>query len=164
MAFAALLGLGVLVAAMLLLKWYVGADLRNIKRLLVWIGIGLLALAVVFLALTGRMGAALAALTGLAVWASRILNLIHMGRQFGRFGQKAGGGPREDQSAQSSSAMTEEEALRILGLARGASEEEIKAAHRRLIEQIHPDHGGSDYLAAKVNIAKDFLLKAQRRS
>ena len=159
MAFAVLLGLGVLVAAVMLLKWYAGTDVRNIKRLLAWTGIGLLALAVVFLALTGRMGAALAALTGLMVWAARIVNLIHMGRQFGGvFGRG------KEKAAPNASAMTEEEALRILGLAAGATEAEIKAAHRRLIEQIHPDHGGSDYLAAKVNIAKDFLLKMQRPS
>jgi DnaJ family protein C protein 19 len=159
MAFAALLGVGVLVAAMLLLKWYANADLANIKRLLAWTGIGLLALAVIFLAATGRMGAALAGLAGLMIWASRILNLIQMGRQFGGvFGKRKG------EAKSPSSTMTEDEAYRVLGLTPGASEDEIKAAHRGLIEQIHPDHGGSDYLAAKVNLAKDFLVKKQRPS
>jgi DnaJ-domain-containing protein 1 len=62
-------------------------------------------------------------------------------------------------SAPSSSAMTADEAYRILGLNAGASNDDIKAAYRRLMGQLHPDHGGSDYLAAKVNQAKDFLLK-----
>jgi DnaJ family protein C protein 19 len=162
MAFAALLGIGVLAAVMMLLKWYAVTDVGNLKRLLAWVGIGALALVVIFLAVTGRMGAALAALAGLLVWASRILNLIHMGRQFGGiFGKKRQGA---EGAAPSAAAMTEEEAYRVLGLKPRATKEEIKAAHRRLIEQIHPDHGGSDYLAAKVNLAKDFLLKTQRPS
>ena len=59
-------------------------------------------------------------------------------------------GPRTD--------MTREEALAVLGLAEGASAEEIKAAHRRLIQRVHPDVGGSADLAARINRAKDVLL------
>jgi DnaJ-domain-containing protein 1 len=56
-------------------------------------------------------------------------------------------------------AMTEAEALLVLGLAKGSSREEVKVAYRRLMTQLHPDRGGSDYLAAKINSAKDALLK-----
>lgn len=58
----------------------------------------------------------------------------------------------------SSTAMSREEALQILGLSEAAAPEEIKEAYRRLMLKLHPDHGGSGYLAAKLNQAKDTLL------
>jgi hypothetical protein len=57
-----------------------------------------------------------------------------------------------------SGGMTQDEACAILGLAPGASAEEIKEAHRRLMIRLHPDHGGSDYLATQINRARDVLL------
>jgi hypothetical protein len=51
------------------------------------------------------------------------------------------------------------EALQILGLDESASRDDIINAHRRLIQKVHPDRGGSDYLAARINLAKDILLK-----
>jgi hypothetical protein len=61
-------------------------------------------------------------------------------------------GPRTD--------MTRDEALAVLGLAEGASDQDIRAAHRRLIQRVHPDVGGSADLAARINRAKDVLLGA----
>jgi hypothetical protein len=54
--------------------------------------------------------------------------------------------------------MSVEEAYEILGLPSDADEAAIKAAHHRLMMQVHPDHGGSDYLATKINRARDVLL------
>ena len=56
------------------------------------------------------------------------------------------------------STMSRAEALKVLGLQEGASEDDIRAAHRKLIISNHPDKGGSDYLASKINEAKDILL------
>jgi len=60
------------------------------------------------------------------------------------------GGPRPD--------MTRSEALALLGLQEGATDDDIRAAHRRLIQRVHPDVGGSAELAARINRAKDVLL------
>lgn len=59
-------------------------------------------------------------------------------------------------------APARDEALQILGLKGTPSSDEIIAAHKRLIQKLHPDRGGSDFLAARVNQARDVLLDRQR--
>lgn len=71
---------------------------------------------------------------------------------------RANGEQRREGRSHADGGMSEDEAWSLLGLARGASRDDIKTTYRRLMKQVHPDHGGTDYLAHKITQAKDMLL------
>jgi DnaJ-domain-containing protein 1 len=73
-------------------------------------------------------------------------------------GDHAGPGAAQEDGTAAAGAMSREDAYRVLGLEPGASETAIREAHHRLIASVHPDRGGSSFLAAQVNRAKDILL------
>lgn len=253
---AFLFGVALLVAVLLIARWYVGADPKTLAKSVKWLGLALALMVMAWLALTGKLWAAVAALPAALMWFLRLATGLRYAQMFkrmmglggagagwsspganpgagngqgsrvrtrfvdmrldhatgyvsgeildGRFkGQRledlnvedllellaealvdpdsarvvesyldrrdpdwrarqqrrggAGAGTSQGSSS-ASSAMSRAEALKVLGLKDGASADEVKAAHRRLMAQVHPDHGGSDYLAQQINRAKDVLL------
>lgn len=75
-----------------------------------------------------------------------------------RFPGAADFSQQSQQASRGGHSMTRSDALAALGLTEGATPEEIVAAHRKLIQKLHPDRGGNDFLAAQINQARDVLL------
>jgi DnaJ-like protein len=124
-----------------------GADLHR------WLGWALIAVPVVFLLLrAGSYGfALLAALAAAAL--RRGLPLFQSGNGQARPGA---GDARAAESARPKR-MTRREALEVLGLSEGASRDDVLREYRRLMKRLHPDVGGSSYLATKLNEAREVL-------
>ena len=149
-----IIGLVVLVVLLLLAAAYSRAKPRDLVKGIRFSGGVLLGLVTIALAVTGRIGLAFLAAAG--AWA---LLTGTMPPWLGAPRNPSDpGGSREFPPGRRGT-MSRAEALKVLGLEEGATEEQVRAAHRRLILQIHPDKGGTSYLAAKINEAKDVLMR-----
>jgi hypothetical protein len=125
------------------------ASVTTIKSLFTWVAaLGGLTLALL-LVLSGRGGFALGPLVmfGPLLW-----------RKWLESRASPIGGGRARPPPGRAGGMSRQEAYDVLGLRSGASEAEIREAHRRLMRGAHPDAGGSDWLASRVNQARDILL------
>ncbi len=78
----------------------------------------------------------------------------------GKFGKATEGEHPRSQVPVAKGNMSRAEALQVLGLVGNPTENEIRETHKKLLKDFHPDKGGSDYLASKINQAKDVLLKS----
>ena len=150
-----LAGLAILVAALAAVQLFVSSDSASLARTLRRVIAGLAILAGIGALAFGRIGLAI----GFAALAAWILGRPFSGFPFGGIGGAGGRfGGAGGQAGGSEPAMTRQRALEILGLKEGASDEAVRQAHRDLMRKIHPDHGGSGYLAGQINAARDFLL------
>ncbi len=149
---ALLIGLAALLITIAIGRLLAAAEPRSLARLL-RVGGALAALligAVMTLRGLGVIGGPIA-LAGLGFLAPNLLRL----RRGGPGGDRRSPPPPEPD-------LTLDEAFAVLGLESGANAEEVKDAHRRLITRVHPDHGGSGWMAAKLNRAKDVILESLR--
>jgi len=158
MNFRFLLILFVLAGLTWFFTWYGKASPEQRNRSLKIIMLYGIAGVLLLLVVTGRIHwlfsafALVAPIVQRFVMAKRVWNTFQSAKE--TFGQESTSAntPRRD------GAMTKDEAYEILGLQPGASKDEIIEAHRRLMQKNHPDRGGNDYLASRINRAKDILL------
>jgi hypothetical protein len=144
-----LIGAAGIVMLILLFRIGITTEPKKLARISRYAAIGVLSAIAIFLGVTERWLPAV--FLGGVVWA------LLQGVRLAPAG-KSDGVEEQKRPAPPVSTMSRAEALRVLGLQEGATEEEIRAAHRKLILNNHPDKGGSDYLASKINEAKDVLL------
>jgi hypothetical protein len=138
-----LLVIGLCFAIFGLYRFFLKASPREIKALFLSIAGLAVGLGALFLAITGRLPAAIGIL--LALWPLALAWIRN---------RKP---PHTNAAANIN--LTTREAYEVLGLDEGASEDAIREAHIRLMKKVHPDQEGSDWLAQKINAAKDLLLK-----
>ncbi len=93
---------------------------------------------------------------------SRALLMAYLDRRDSRWRQHAHADADLGRAAASGGKMSDQEAYQILGLEAGAGPDLIKRAHRTLMKKFHPDQGGTSYLAARINEAKEILLRRHR--
>ena len=145
MPLSILIGVAALTLLWVLGRLFISAAPATLARAVRWLVAFLVAAAIGVLIYAGREGLAVALVPALLAALLRWRLFV----------------PREppDGEARGTARMSRAEALRILDLDETATADDIREAHRRLMVKIHPDRGGSTFLAAKINEARDVLLR-----
>lgn len=143
-----LLFIGLIVGLYALYRFFLRASVDEIKSFLFAAVTLVICLALFLLAITGRLPAAIAIVV--ALWP------IALGWW------KMKNKPDNTAKTSSNGPMTREEALEILGLKEGASPKDVKDSYKKLMTKVHPDHEGSEWMAAKLNQARDLLLEKSK--
>jgi hypothetical protein len=126
------------------------------KQSILWLA----AIIVLCLVLTGRAPLLMGVLAALLALAGRAVQLAQFIPVFKKiFGEAQAGQNKNANKPAAMDSMGRQEAADILGVDINASDEDIKIAHKKLIQKMHPDRGGSDALAKQINLAKDLMLK-----
>ena len=144
------LGLVSLLALLLVASLAAHLSARHLRLLALVTLFIILGLGLVVLALAGRYGLA-APLGFIMMWLLRLWSVTREGGNAGKTERAAG-------DKVGTQPMSAAEARHVLGVDATASREEIEAAYRDLIVKNHPDHGGTDWIAAQLNQARDILL------
>jgi len=156
----------VIVLAMIfyLMRWFLKTPAHEVVKAIRKSGLIILAGLFIVLALTGKLNWLIAAASVVVAGLSRMLPvLLRYAPQLQRlwlwfYTQRSSAQSDGKQSNMGDAKMSRAQAYEILGLKPGASEEDIIQAHRKLMQKLHPDRGGSDFLAAQINQAKKVLL------
>jgi len=135
-----LLILGLVVAAYALYRFFLRASVKEIKAFGMVAVSFVIIIAIFVMAVTGRLPAALALVVALVPFVTKLLP------------------KKEAQVNGDKVALTRAEAYEILGLTESASDADIKSSYKKLMKKVHPDQEGSQWMAAKLNAAKDLLL------
>lgn len=153
-----ILVLGAVLAAWMFMRWLKRTRPDAAGRIGKMLALGLLGAFGLWLVLTGKLAGLFAMGAAAMPWISRAARVHGWWRAFDRHRRQ------EDRTATAEPApvpprgMSEQEARDILGVGADATPEDIRAAHRRLMLANHPDHGGSTWIAARINQARDMLL------
>jgi len=151
-----LLGATALLLALAGLGWLTRQPPGKVKSALIAIAMLTVAAVGLVLVLSGRLAGLVALIAGLSPWLSRATRLHAFWRMIR--GQRPAGSAPPPPPPQGESSLTRAQAFEILGLSPNAGPDEIRAAHLRLMQANHPDRGGSTWIAARLNQARDLLL------
>ncbi len=150
-----LIGIGIAVLIFILIYHGNHSYGKSLRQWRYGLGVAVGIAVICALVLTGRAHVLTAIFAGLIPVFKQLPTLLKMAPQFKASSTGEDGPGRAPRTAN----LTPEQAREILGVKEGCTENEIIEAHRRLMQKLHPDRGGNDYLAAQVNQARDCLLR-----